>query len=58
MEKKEKELEVLLEKLYSGKDPAYKKFIKNIIVGMSEGDKWEKLSKINAITEILKGKKD
>ena len=54
MIKKEKELEQLINKLCAGKDPEYKDFIKNMILSMVEGDKWEKLSKVNELTEELK----
>ena len=58
MVKKEKELEQLIDKLCAGRDPEYKSFIKNMILGMVEGDKWEKLSKVNELTEKLKKKEE
>jgi len=58
MVKKEKELEQLIDKLCEGRDPEYKSFIKNMILGMLEGDKWEKLSKVHELTEKLKKKKN
>ena len=58
MVKKEKELEQLIDKLCEGRDPEYKSFIKNMILSMVEGDKWEKLSKVNELTEKLKKKEE
>ena len=56
MVKKEKELEQLIDKLCTGRDFEYKSFIKNMILNMVEGDKWEKLSKVHELTEKLKKK--
>lgn len=56
MVKKEKELEQLINKLCTGRDKEYKIFIKNMILNMMEGDKWEKLSKVREITDSLKKK--
>ena len=58
MIKKEKELEQLIDKLCAGRGPEYKDFIKNMILSMVEGDKWEKLSKVNELTEKLKKKEE
>ena len=58
MLKKEKELEQLIDKLCAGRDPEYKDFIKNMILSMVEGDKWEKLSKVNELTKKLKKKEE
>ena len=58
MVKKEKELEQLIDKLCAGRGPEYKDFIKNMILSMVEGDKWEKLSKVNELTEKLKKKEE
>ena len=58
MVKIEKELEQLIDKLCSGRDPEYKSFIKNMISSMVEGDKWEKLSKVHGLTEKLKKKEE
>ena len=58
MVKIEKELEQLIDKLCSGRDPEYKSFIKNMISSMVEGDKWEKLSKVHELTEKLKKKEE
>ena len=58
MVKKEKELEQLIDKLCEGRDPEYKSFIKNMILNMVEGDKWEKLSKVHELTEKLKKKEE
>ena len=55
---KEKELEQLIDKLCAGRGPGYKDFIKNMILSMVEGDKWEKLSKVNELTEKLKKKEE
>ena len=58
MVKKEKELEQLIDKLCAGRGPEYKDFIKNMILSMVEGDKWEKLSKVHELTEKLKKKEE
>ena len=58
MIKKEKELEQLIDKLCADRNPEYKSFIKNTILSMVEGDKWEKLSKVNELTEKLKKKEE
>ncbi|SVC29153.1 uncharacterized protein METZ01_LOCUS282007 [marine metagenome] len=51
---KEEELNKIVDKLCEGKDPEYKIFIKRMILSMSEGDKWEKLSELNMLTEKIK----
>ena len=51
---KEEELNKIVDKLCEGKAPEYKTFIKRMILSMSEGDKWEKLSKLNELTEKIK----
>ena len=51
---KEEELNKIVAKLWEGKNPEYKTFIKRMILSMSEGDKWEKLSKLNELTEKIK----
>ena len=51
---KEEELNKIVDKLCEGKAPEYKTFIKRMILSMSEGDKWEKLSELNNLTEKIK----
>ena len=55
---KEKELENLIDKLCEGRDHEYKSFVKNMILKMVEGDKWEKLSIVNELAQKLKKKDD
>ena len=54
MIKKVKELEHLIDKLCEGRDHEYKSFVKNMILKMVEGDKWEKLSIVHELAEKLK----
>ena len=51
---KEEKLNKIVDKLCEGKAPEYKTFIKRMILSMSEGDKWEKLSELNKLTEKIK----
>ena len=55
---KEVELNKIVDKLCEGKDPKYKAFIKKMILSMSEGDKWGKLSELNELTEKIKSFKN
>ena len=56
MTSKESELNEIIDKLCEGKDNEYKTFIKKILLSMGDGDKWEKLSRINELTEKIKNK--
>ena len=58
MIKKEKKIEHLIDKLCEGRDHVYKSFVKNMILKMVEGDKWEKLSIVNELAQKLKKKDD
>tara|TARA_Y100000590_G_scaffold452166_1_gene594782 strand:+ start:1057 stop:1233 length:177 start_codon:yes stop_codon:yes gene_type:complete len=58
MIKKEKALEHYIDTLCEGRDPEYKSFVKNMIMKMVEGDKWEKLSIVHELAEKLKKKDD
>ncbi len=40
------------------KDDDYKTFIKRMMLSMIEGDKWEKLSELNDLTEKIKNHND
>ena len=57
MSSKKSKLNQIIDTLCEGKDDDYKAFIKKMMLSMNEGDKWEKLSKINVLTEKLKNKK-
>tara|TARA_Y100000768_G_scaffold363767_1_gene323691 strand:- start:70 stop:246 length:177 start_codon:yes stop_codon:yes gene_type:complete len=52
----ESELDKFIDKLCDGRDEEYKLFIKKMLLSMSDGDKWEKLSKLNSLTEKIKNK--
>ena len=56
MNSKESELNKIIDKLCEGKDNEYKTFIKKMLLSMGDGDKWEKLSRINELTEKIKNK--
>ena len=49
MSSKKSKLNQIIDTLCEGKDDDYKAF-------MNEGDKWEKLSELNVLTEKLKNK--
>ena len=53
MASKESKLNQIIESLCKGKDEQYRTFIKKMILSMNEGDKWEKLSELNDLTEKL-----
>jgi len=53
---KESELNKIIDKLCEGKDDEYKTFIKKMLLSMSDGDKWEKISKLSNLTEKIKSK--
>ena len=54
MSSKKSKLNQIIDTLCEGKDDDYKAFIKKMIFSMNEGDKWEKLSELNVLTEKLK----
>tara|TARA_B100000579_G_scaffold394898_1_gene372572 strand:+ start:61 stop:237 length:177 start_codon:yes stop_codon:yes gene_type:complete len=56
MSSKQSELNRLIDKLCDGQDEEYKIFIKKLLLSMSDGDKWEKLAKLNDLTEKIKNK--
>ena len=56
MSSKKSKLNQIIDTLCEGKDENYKAFIKKMIFSMNEGDKWEKLSELNILTEKLKNK--
>ena len=56
MTSKKSKLNQIIDNLCEGKDEDYKAFIKKMMLSMNEGDKWEKLSELNVLTEKLKNK--
>ena len=56
MNSRELELNKIIDKLCEGKDNEYKTFIKKMLLSMGDGDKWEKLSRINELTKKIKNK--
>ena len=56
MSSKKSKLNQIIDALCEGKDEDYKAFIKKMMFSMNEGDKWEKLSELNVLTEKLKNK--
>ena len=56
MSSKKSKLNQIIDTLCEGKDQDYKAFIKKMMLSMNEGDKWEKLSELNILTEKLKNK--
>ena len=56
MSSKKSKLNQIIDTLCEGKDEEYKAFIKKMMLSMNEGDKWEKLSELNVVTEKLKNK--
>ena len=56
MSSKKSKLNQIIDTLCEGKDENYKAFIKKMMLSMNEGDKWEKLSELNVLTEKLKNK--
>ena len=57
MTSKKSKLNQIIDTLCEGKDEDYKAFIKKTMLSMNEGDKWEKLSALNMLTEKLKNEK-
>ena len=58
MTSRESEINKILDILCEGKDDDYKTFIKRMMLSMIEGDKWEKLSELNDLTEKIKNHND
>ena len=56
MSPKKSKLNQIIDSLCEGKSEDYKAFIKKMMLSMNEGDKWEKLSELNVLTEKLKNK--
>ena len=56
MSSKKSKLNQIIDTLCEGTDEDYKAFIKKMMLSMSEGDKWEKLSELNVLTKKLKNK--
>tara|TARA_B100001123_G_scaffold441201_1_gene581936 strand:- start:1715 stop:1897 length:183 start_codon:yes stop_codon:yes gene_type:complete len=56
MSSKKSKLNQIIDTLCEGKDEDYKAFIKKMMFSMNEGNKWEKLSELNVLTEKLKNK--
>ena len=56
MSSKKIKLNQIIDALCEGKDEDYKAFIKKMMLSMNKGDKWEKLSELNVLTEKLKNK--
>jgi len=54
---KKSDLDNIIDNLCKNKDEEYKSFIKNIIYAMSKGDKWDKLSEVTELNQLLKKKK-
>ena len=58
MTSRELEINKIIDKLCEGKEDDYKTFIKRMMLSMIEGDKWEKLSELNDLTEKIKNYND
>ena len=58
MTSRESQINKIIDKLCEGKDNGYKTFIKRMMLSMIEGDKWEKLSELNDLTEKIKNHND
>jgi len=58
MTSRESEINIIIDKLCEGKNDDYKTFIKRMMLSMIEGDKWEKLSELNDLTEKIKNHND
>ena len=54
---KESDLDNIIDNLCKNKGEEYKTFIKSIIHAMSKGNKWDKLSEITELNQLLKKKK-
>ena len=54
MTSRESEINKIIDKLCEGKDDDYKTFTKRMMLSMIEGNKWEKLSELNDLTEKIK----
>ena len=58
MDSRKSEINKIIDKLCEGKEDDYKTFIKRMMLSMTEGDKWEKLSELNDLTEKIKNHND
>ena len=58
MTSRELEINKIIDKLCEGKEDDYKTFIKRMMLSMIEGDKCEKLSDLNDLTEKMKNHND
>jgi len=58
MDSRKSEINKIIDKICEGKDDDYKTFIKRMMLSMTEGDKWEKLSELNDLTEKIKNHND
>ena len=58
MTSRKSEINKIIDKLCKGEDDEYKTFIKRMMLCMIEGDKWEKLSELNDLTEKIKNHND
>ena len=54
MDPKNSKLDKIINILCEGKDEDYKIFMHKMIYAMSDGDKWEKLSKLKDLADQLK----
>tara|TARA_B100000900_G_C20468040_1_gene670132 strand:+ start:869 stop:1045 length:177 start_codon:yes stop_codon:yes gene_type:complete len=55
---KKSDLDKFIDNLCKDKDEEYKLFIKKIIYAMSEGNKWDRLSEVAELNQLLKNKKN
>ena len=55
---KKSDLDSIIDNLCKNKDKDYRIFIKNIIYAMSKGNKWDKLSEVAELNQLLKKKKN
>ena len=58
MSYRKSDLDNIIDNLCKNKDKKYKIFIKNIIYAMSAGNKWDKLSEVAELNQLLKKKKN
>ena len=58
MDFKKSDLDKIIDNLCKDKDEDYTVFIKKIIYAMSEGNKWDRLSEVAELNQLLKNKKN
>tara|TARA_Y100000591_G_scaffold154687_1_gene133113 strand:- start:933 stop:1109 length:177 start_codon:yes stop_codon:yes gene_type:complete len=58
MSYRKSDLDNIIDNLCKNKDKDYKTFIKNIVQAMSKGNKWDKLSEVAELNQLLKKKKN